>query len=42
MTYTYPFEEYKKQLLAYEELEKITFTPEDGRDFVIKKLEFQT
>ncbi|MBR4798698.1 MAG: hypothetical protein IK047_00395 [Clostridia bacterium] len=39
MTYTYPVEEYKKQLLAYEELEKLTFTPEDGRELVIKKLE---
>ena len=39
MKYTYPAEEYKKQLLAYNELEKMTFSPEDGREYVIGKLE---
>lgn len=39
MTYTYPVDEYKKQLLAYYEMDKMTFSPEDGREFVIEKLE---
>ena len=39
MTYTYPVEEYGKRLLEYKELEKLSFKPEDGRDFVIGKLE---
>ena len=39
MTYTYPVEEYKKQLLAYYEMDRLSFKPEDSREFVIEKLE---
>lgn len=39
MTYTYPPEEYIRQLKAYNELEKMTFSPEDSREYILAKLE---
>lgn len=39
MTFTYPPEQYIEQLKVYNELEKMTFSPEDSREYVIEKLE---
>ena len=39
MKYTYPVEEYINQLKAYNELESMTFSPEDSREYIISKLE---
>lgn len=39
MKYTYPIEEYVKQLKDYNELEAMTFSPEDSRESVIARLE---
>ena len=39
MQYTYPVEEYAKQLKAYNELEKISFAPTDSREYVLERLE---
>ena len=39
MKYTYPIEEYTKQLKAYNELESMTFSPEESRESVIARLE---
>jgi HD-GYP domain-containing protein (c-di-GMP phosphodiesterase class II) len=39
MEYTYQPEEYAKQLAEYYELEKLSFSPEDGREHIIAKLE---
>ena len=39
MKYTYPIEEYRKQLLAYNKLEAMTFSSDDSREYVIAKLE---
>ena len=39
MKYTYPIEEYRKRLLEYNELEKLSFSPDDSRAFVLEKLE---
>ena len=39
MTYTYPPEKYMELLKAYNELEALSFTPEDSRETVIAKLE---
>ena len=39
MHFTYPVDEYRKQLEAYNELESISFKPEDDRAFIIGKLE---
>ena len=39
MVYAYPSEEYARQLAAYIELEKLSFSPEDSREFVLSKLE---
>lgn len=39
MKYTYPIEEYRKRLLEYVELEKLSFSPEDSRGYVLEKLE---
>ena len=38
MTFTYPPEEYMELLEAYNELESMTFSPEDSRETVISKL----
>ena len=39
MTFTYPPEKYMELLKAYNELESLSFSPEDGREYVIAKLE---
>ena len=39
MQYTYPVEEYAKQLAAYEALEAMTFSPSDSREQVLARLE---
>ena len=39
MTYTYPPEEYVRQLKAYNELERMSFSPEDSREYILSKLE---
>ena len=39
MRFTYPIEEYRKQLEAYNELESLHFKPEDDRAYIIAKLE---
>ena len=39
MKYTYPTEEYRKRLFEYNELEKLSFSAEDSREYVIEKLE---
>lgn len=39
MKYTYPPEEYMRQLRAYNALEAMRFSPEDSREYVIAKLE---
>ncbi len=39
MNYTYPPEEYANKLKEYYELEKLTFSPDDGREAIISKLE---
>ena len=39
MTYTYPPEEYARQLEVYNELEKLSFSPEDSREYILSKLE---
>ncbi|MCR5055307.1 MAG: hypothetical protein K6B54_00135 [Clostridia bacterium] len=39
MKYTYSVEEYARQLREYNELENMRFSPEDGKDFVVSKLE---
>ena len=38
MIYTYPVEEYAKQLAAYQELEAMSFSPEDSRESILGKL----
>ncbi len=38
MKYTYPVDEYVRQLKAYNELENMRFSPEDGKEFVVAKL----
>ena len=39
MAYTYTAGEYRKCLLEYNELDRIAFTPNDKKEFVIEKLE---
>ena len=39
MDYTYPPEEYANKLKEYYELEKLTFSPGDGREAIIERLE---
>lgn len=39
MNYTYSPEEYMRQLTAYTELEKMTFSPDDSREYILSKLE---
>ncbi|MBR4422857.1 MAG: hypothetical protein IKS68_01395, partial [Mailhella sp.] len=39
MNYTYPPEEYARQLRAYHEMEKLTFSPEDSKEYILEKLE---
>ena len=39
MKYTYPVSEYLKQLQAYNELEKLSFSPNDTKEYVLSKLE---
>ena len=39
MNYTYPPEEYANKLKEYYGLEKLTFSPDEGRETVIKRLE---
>ena len=39
MNYTYPPEAYAETLKEYYELEKLSFSPEDGRDLILEKLE---
>ena len=39
MTYTYPVDEYLNQLKAYNELDKLSFSKDDGKEFVVNKLE---
>ena len=39
MNYTYPPEEYANKLKEYYGLEKMTFSPDEGRETVIKRLE---
>lgn len=39
MNYTYEPEEYAKKLAEYYELEKLSFSPDDGRETVLEKLE---
>ena len=39
MRFTFPVEEYRRQLEAYTELESISFKPEDSREYIISKLE---
>lgn len=39
MTYTYPPEEYARQLHTYYALEKLSFSPEDSRETILRALE---
>ncbi len=39
MNYTYPIEEYRRRLFEYVELEKLSFSPADSREYVLEKLE---
>ena len=39
MHLTYPIEEYRRQLEAYNEPESLSFKPEDDRAYIIAKLE---
>ena len=39
MRFTYPVDEYRKQLEAYNKLESMSFQPEDERGYIIRKLE---
>ena len=39
MKYTYPVSEYLKQLQVYNELEKLSFSPNDTKEYVLSKLE---
>ncbi|MBR0231619.1 MAG: hypothetical protein IJQ53_05280 [Clostridia bacterium] len=42
MKHTYEYTEYVEQIKAYNALEEISFTPEDGKEYVIAKLEERT
>ena len=39
MNYTYPPEEYASKLVEYYELEKLTFSPDESRETILRKLE---
>ena len=39
MHYTYPVEEYMRQLKTYNELEAMRFSPEDSREYILGRLE---